>query len=109
MPASSTSISSPQRSKVQFIPNSPMPPRGMISRTLATIYVLSGRAHEYNTPEGGTGVPPVLRSFVFVRVISWIVPGFGKTDSRINTKQTLEARLTRSVAENGLTLVDLKQ
>src|SRR6266849_10139868 len=36
MPASTTIISSPKRSSVQFIPNSPMPPRGIISRTLDT-------------------------------------------------------------------------
>src|SRR6267154_737283 len=36
MPASTTIISSPKRSSVQFIPNSPMPPRGMISKTLDT-------------------------------------------------------------------------
>src|SRR5882724_6454549 len=34
MPASTTIISSPKRISVQFIPNSPMPPRGIISRTL---------------------------------------------------------------------------
>src|SRR3977135_531639 len=36
MPASTTIISSAKRSSVQFIPNSPIPPRGMISKTLDT-------------------------------------------------------------------------
>src|SRR5260370_11718076 len=52
MPASTTIISSPKRSSVQFIPNSPMPPRGMISKTLDTydslLNSLDGLA-EYST------------------------------------------------------------
>src|ERR1051326_3531379 len=61
IPASSTSISSPNRSKVQFIPNSPIPPRGMISITLATIYDSFWTGREVYHAKRGTRVPPVGR------------------------------------------------
>src|SRR5215212_1324411 len=41
IPASRINISSPYRTAIQFIPNSPIPPSGMISRTLATDYCYS--------------------------------------------------------------------
>src|SRR5918911_5361063 len=39
MPASMTIISSPYRTAIQFIPNSPTPPSGMISNTLPTLFL----------------------------------------------------------------------